>query len=62
MIPRGPKCLRWRAVRPSGPTAVELLEMLIASRVNLSVNGAKAGSILCFFFNDLWDFAYEALL
>jgi hypothetical protein len=44
--PHWPKCLRWIAVRPSGPTAVEPLVELIASNMFTSKKGEKLLSSL----------------
>ena len=47
-MPKGPRCLRWRMVRPSGPMAVEFEEFLMASETMEGLKGEKLGS------RDLW--------
>ena len=46
--PRGPRCLRWREVRLSGPVAVEFLDLRMATLTCSKVKGTKEGSSLCF--------------
>jgi hypothetical protein len=40
-MPRGPKNFKWSEVRPSGPTAVELEDCIIAFLVSTTVKGRK---------------------